>query len=66
SARRGSPPFALTDDTGRTIAYASPLPGVNLRVHLNSQVTLTGKPNFLAGLNTPHLYVAEAARTPER
>lgn len=66
SARRGSPPFALTDDTGRTIAYASPLPGVNLRVHLNSQVTLIGKPNFLAGLNTPHLYVAEAARTPER
>ncbi len=65
SARRDSPPFALTDKTGRTVAYATPAPGVNLRVHLNSQVTLTGKPGFLTGLNLPHLVVTDAARTPE-
>lgn len=65
SARRNSPPFALTDDTGRTVAYVTPAPGVNLRVHLNSDVTVTGKSGFLTGLNTPHILVTEAMRTPE-
>ncbi|MEM1070257.1 MAG: hypothetical protein AAGI63_15240, partial [Planctomycetota bacterium] len=65
SARRDSPPFALTDETGRTIAYASPMPGVNLRVHLNSQVTVSGTSGYMTGMNTPHIRVAEAYRTPE-
>lgn len=63
SARRDSPPFALTDDAGRTIAYVSPMPGVNLRTHLNSKVTVTGRPGFVTGLNTPHIRAAEAFRT---
>lgn len=65
SARANSPPFALTDDAGRTIAYVTPAPGVNLRTHLNSKITVSGRPGYLTGLNTPHIMVDQAIRTPE-
>ena len=65
SARTNSPPFALTDNSGRTLAYVTPIPGVNLRPHLNSKVSVSGKPGFLTGLNTPHIMASQAVRTPE-
>ncbi len=65
SARTNSPPFALTDNTGRTLAYVTPSPGVNLRNHLNSKVSVFGSQAFLTGLNTPHILATQAVRTPE-
>jgi hypothetical protein len=65
SARTNSPPFALTDNTGRTVAYVTPSPGVNLRIHLNSKVSISGNAGFLTGLNTPHILATQAVRTPE-
>jgi hypothetical protein len=65
SARSNSPPFALTDTTGRTVAYVTPSPGVNLRTHLNSRINVVGTRGFLTGLNTPHILVTQAVRTPE-
>jgi hypothetical protein len=63
SARPNSPPYALTDDAGNTIAYVTPQPGLNLRNHLNSHVRVSGQRGFLQGLNTPHIVVSEAGRT---
>lgn len=65
SSRSNSPPFALTDNTGRTVAYVTPAPGVNLRVHLNSEVQVTGGQGYVTGLNTPHIVAAAVARTIE-
>ncbi len=65
SARSNSPPFALTDHSGRTLVYVTPVPGVNIRMHLNSHVKVTGRQGFLRGLNTPHLLVSSAFRAPE-
>lgn len=65
SARSNSPPFALTDNTGKTVAYVTPGPGLNLRPHLNSKVVVSGTQGFLTGLNTPHILANQAARTPE-
>jgi hypothetical protein len=65
SARANSPPFALTDHAGRTVAYATPAPGVNLRTHLNSYINVVGTRGYLTGLNTPHVVVTQAVRNPE-
>lgn len=63
SARTHSPPFALTDNSGRTIAYVTPIPGVNLRPHLNHRVSVFGNRGFLKGLGTPHLLATQAVRS---
>jgi hypothetical protein len=65
SARSNSPPFALTDHSGRTVAYVTPAPGVNLRSHLNSRISVVGTRGYLTGLNTPHIMATQAVRTPE-
>ncbi len=65
SARSNSPPFALTDHAGNTIAYVTPQPGINLRGHLNSHIKVIGNRGFLRGLNMPHFLVSQAVRTPE-
>ncbi len=62
SARSNSPPFALTDNAGHTIAYVTPTPGTNLRVHLNSEVRISGSEGFVTGLNTPHIVAAKVSR----
>ena len=62
SARTNSPPFALTDSAGRTVAYLSPMPGVNLRTHLNQQIGVVGSLSSLEGMDTPHLMVTQAIR----
>ncbi len=65
SARSNSPPFALTDNSGRTLAYVTPTPGINLRVHLNSRVRVSGREGYLTGLNTPHILATTAVRSVE-
>jgi hypothetical protein len=65
SARANSPPLALTDNRGRTIAYVTPLPGVNLRTHLNSHVQISGNQGYVTGLNTPHILASQAVATPD-
>ncbi|MGB7344086.1 MAG: hypothetical protein WBD20_07725 [Pirellulaceae bacterium] len=62
SARQNSPPYALTDNVGNTIAYVTPAPGVNLRHHINSEVSILGSQGFVQGLNTPHIVASEAVR----
>lgn len=62
SARDRHPPYALTDNSGRTIAYVTPNPGLNLRTHLNSEVRVTGRHGFLSGMKTPHVLVTKAIR----
>ena len=64
SARPGSPPFAIVDAAGRTISYATPLPGINLRSHLNQHVTVTGEPGQLHGFSVPDLRVADIRQNP--
>ncbi len=62
SVRANSPPFALTDHSGRTLVYVTPAPGVNIRMHLNSYIRVNGQQGFLRGLNTPHILVRQASR----
>lgn len=62
SSRANSPPFALTDDSGLTIAYVTPYPGVNLRNHLNSRIAVSGNEKLLEGMATPHILVDRAVR----
>lgn len=62
SARQNSPPYALTDDAGLTVAYITPYPGVNLRSHLNNRVTISGLQKFVQGMNTPHLLAEKVTR----
>ena len=60
SARPHSPPYALTDATGRTIAYVTPSPGINLSSYLNTQVTVSGTAGQPTGLDTPHVIAQRA------
>lgn len=62
SSRANSPPYALTDDRGLTVAYVTPYPGVNLRNHLNSRIEVSGQEKLLEGMSTPHLLVDQAIR----
>ena len=64
SARPDSPPFALTDSTGKTTHYVSPMPGVNLRRHLNQKLTIGGQVGYDTGLDTPHIIATTAVRSP--
>ncbi|TWT91511.1 SH3 domain-containing protein [Stieleria varia] len=66
SSRANSPPYALTDESGATLTYVTPYPGVNLRPHLNSEITVRGNQGYLQGVNTPHVLVTEAMRSTRR
>lgn len=57
SARPGAPPFSLTDADGRTICYVTPMPGVNVRNYINSQIEVVGVREQLAGLSTANIRV---------
>ncbi len=57
SARPDAPPYAITDQSGTTIAYVAPAPGLNLRHYLNKEVGLYGRTGYLTGLETPYLMV---------
>ncbi len=62
SARPNTPPFALTDNGGRTLAYVTPVPGTNLRMHLNNYIRIEGQRGFVNGMDTPHVMVDRAQR----
>lgn len=64
SARPDSPPFALTDSTGKTTHYVSPMPGLNLRRYLNQKLTIGGQTGYDTGLDTPHVIATTAVRSP--
>jgi uncharacterized protein YraI len=64
SARPDSPPFALTDATGKTTHYVSPMPGLNLRRYLNQKLTVGGQVGYDTGLDTPHVIATSAVRSP--
>ncbi|TVP95699.1 MAG: SH3 domain-containing protein [Planctomycetaceae bacterium] len=65
SARPNSPPFALTDASGRTTHYVSPFPGFNLRRYLNQHITLAGQAGHDTGLDTPHIIAGSVIRSPD-
>ena len=65
SIRKQSPPFVLIDRSGQTLAYVTPAPGIDLRIHLNSRIRVTGRRSYLEGVNTPHLMASRVERTPE-
>ena len=62
SSRTNSPPYALTDNVGNTITYVSPAPGIDLRPHLNNQISVFGSQGYVQGLKTPHVLVTKAIR----
>lgn len=62
SADPDRPPFAITDRGGRTLAYITPAPGVEIRNHLGSEIRVQGETGFLQGLDTPHVLVTHAER----
>ncbi|MEM9369472.1 MAG: hypothetical protein AAGD07_26180, partial [Planctomycetota bacterium] len=49
------PPFALTDEGGRTLAYVTPAPGIQLQGMLGGRVEMSGETGFLRGVETPHI-----------
>lgn len=62
SADPSRPPYAITDRGGRTIAYVTPAPGVDVKQHLGSEVRLSGQSGYLQGLDTPHVLATAAER----
>jgi hypothetical protein len=62
SSRPDSPPFALTDEQGRTTHYVSPAPGANLRRYLNQFIMVRGTQGYSTGLDTPHIIATSAIR----
>jgi hypothetical protein len=62
SSRPDSPPFALTDEQGRTTHYISAAPGANLRRYLNQLITVRGTQGYSTGLDTPHIIATSAIR----
>ncbi len=62
SADPSRPPYAITDRGGRTLAYVTPAPGVEIRNHLGSEVRVRGETGYLQGLDTPHLLATQAER----
>lgn len=62
SADPNRPPYAITDRSGRTLAYVTPAPGVEIRNHLGSEVRVRGETGFLQGLETPHVLATQAER----
>ena len=62
SARPGSPPYALVDAAGTTVSYVTPIPGMNLTVHVNSNVEVAGHSHPLTGLTTPNLRAESVLR----
>lgn len=62
SARAGAPPYAITDANGRTLAYVTPVPGMNLNRYLNQQVGLYGRHAQDTSRETPHLFAEQVVR----
>ncbi len=52
---RSKPPYALTDDSGRIIAYLSPLPGLKFETLVNKPVGVNGLRGYLPQLQAAHI-----------
>ncbi|KLU06306.1 hypothetical protein RISK_001517 [Rhodopirellula islandica] len=62
SADPSRPPYAITDRGGRTLAYLTPAPGVDVHSHLGATIRVTGESGYLKGIDTPHVLATSAAR----
>jgi SH3-like domain-containing protein len=62
SADPTRPPYAITDRGGRTLAYITPAPGVDVHSHLGATIRVTGESGYLKGIDTPHVMATSAAR----
>ncbi|WDQ19100.1 hypothetical protein [Rhodopirellula sp. P2] len=62
SADPSRPPYAITDRGGRTLAYVTPAPGVDVHSHLGATIRVTGESGYLKGIDTPHVLATSAAR----
>ena len=64
---RRAPPFAILDDDGQVLEFASPAPGLNLHRYLKKRVGVFGYKSYLPELKTPHITVyriSDLARHP--
>ncbi|MEP5989254.1 hypothetical protein [Rhodopirellula bahusiensis] len=62
SADPTRPPYAITDRGGRTLAYVTPAPGVDVHSHLGATIRVTGESGYLKGIDTPHVMATSADR----
>jgi hypothetical protein len=62
SADPSRPPYAITDRGGRTLAYVTPAPGVDVHSHLGATIRVTGESGYLKGIDTPHVLATSADR----
>ena len=62
AASAEQPKHALTDDTGRIVAYVSALPGMNLDRYVNQPVGITGLRGYLPQLQAPHIQAQRVVR----
>ncbi|MCC9641524.1 hypothetical protein LOC71_04510 [Rhodopirellula sp. JC740] len=62
SADPTRPPYAITDRGGRTLAYVTPAPGVDVHSHLGTRIRVTGESGYLKGVETPHVMATSATR----
>ena len=56
------PSHALTDQTGRILAYVSGVPGLNLDRYLNQAVGVTGLRGYLPQLGAGHIQAQRVVR----
>ncbi|MEM6365562.1 MAG: hypothetical protein AAF745_14130, partial [Planctomycetota bacterium] len=62
SADPHRPPYALVDNAGRTLAYVTPAPGIEVEDRLGVSIIVAGQQGFLRGLDTPHVLATRISR----
>lgn len=62
AAGPNQPSHALTDETGRILAYVSGVPGLNLERYLNQAVGISGLRGYLPQLQTGHIQAQRLVR----
>lgn len=58
----GQPSHAITDDSGRIVAYVTGLPGMNLDRYINQAIGIRGLRGFLPQLQTAHIEAQNVVR----
>lgn len=62
SATSGQPSHAITDDSGRIVAYVTGLPGMNLDRYINQSVGIQGLRGYLPQLQAAHIEAQNVVR----